>query len=474
MLLVADREDRPSDQARAGASEKFGGEAGDDFPLLRARILRLVDQHVVDPLIELVVHPGRALRAEQRQRLVDEIVVIKLPAPILHRLVTGEHGIGDGDERRRAVAAGHGFAALDEPKHPLALAAEALGKLGVGELRRSGEDLLARLELTGDKDLLIKAGALRGARRRRGKEPPRLLVVALAAPLKGLGGGRPLRCWKDGAIRHLAFDPLDRIVPADAERAAKCGDGRLDAAAVVDPGAHRIALADCLADHVLERLVGCPRNGARQRAAERLFWRQGCVEQHAEANLVEELRLRRLVENAEAGGDIGLERKMMQQSRTEGVNGLHLQSARRLQCHGEQPPCERAPRRVRLDARNLLNGCVELDIVERGPAAQLVKDAVRHVCGGGLGKRDAEDLCRVDAVEQQTDHAQRENMGLAGSGIGRHPRRGRGIRCLDLQAPQVAGNDAANSLRRAHHSLSASSGPATDHSFTRARWSYVP
>ena len=184
--------------------------------------------------------------------------------------------------------------------------------------------------------------------------------------------------------------------------------------------------------------------------------------------------MRRLVENAEAGGDIGLERKMMQQSRTEGVNGLHLQSARRLQCHGEQPPRERAPRRVRLDARNLLNGCVELDIVERGPAAQLVKDAVRHVCGGGLGKRDAEDLCRVDAVEQQTDHAQRENMGLAGSGIGRHPRRGRGIRCLDLQAPQVAGNDAANSLRRAHHSLSASSGPATDHSFTRARWSYVP
>src|SRR5207244_12171302 len=128
----------------------------------------------------------------------------------------------------------------------------------------------AGLAVTGNKDPLIRAGALRGARRRGGKEPPRLLLVALAAPLKDFGGGRPLRCWKDGTIRHLAFDPLDRIVPADAERAAECGDGRLDAAAVVDPGAHRIALADCLADHVLERLVGCPRNGARQRAAERL------------------------------------------------------------------------------------------------------------------------------------------------------------------------------------------------------------
>src|SRR5262249_21872285 len=205
----------------------------------------------------------------------------------------GEHRIGDGDECRRAVATGDGFAALDEPKHPLALAVETLGKFGVGELRRSGEDLLARLEFAGDKDLLIDAGALRSARRRGGQEPPRLLLVVLAALRKELGRGRPLRCWKDGTIRHFAFDALDRIVRSDAERAAKGGDGRLDAAAVADPGTHGIALADGFADHVLERLVRCPRNGGCQRTARRLFPGPRRAEQPAAGGLPPEVRLRR-------------------------------------------------------------------------------------------------------------------------------------------------------------------------------------
>src|SRR5260370_38412537 len=89
-----------------------------------------------------------------------------LAGGVLHGLVTGEHGIGDGDERRRSVAADHGFAALGEGKHPLALAAEALGKRGAGELRRAGEGLLARRRLAGYGALLFEAGALGGARPR--------------------------------------------------------------------------------------------------------------------------------------------------------------------------------------------------------------------------------------------------------------------------------------------------------------------
>ena len=73
--------------------------------MFRARILRLVDQHVVDALIELVMYPGGATFAEQAQGLVDQIVVVEEPAAILARLVTRDHGIGDSEERRRAVAA---------------------------------------------------------------------------------------------------------------------------------------------------------------------------------------------------------------------------------------------------------------------------------------------------------------------------------------------------------------------------------
>ena len=70
--------------ARAGAGEEFGRPAPDDLPLLRARVLRLVDQHMVDAAVELVVHPGGAIRrVEQRERLVDQVVVVEQAAPVL-------------------------------------------------------------------------------------------------------------------------------------------------------------------------------------------------------------------------------------------------------------------------------------------------------------------------------------------------------------------------------------------------------
>ena len=230
------------------------------------------------------------------------------------------------------------------------------------------------------------------------------------------------------------------------------------------PGAHRIALADCLADHVLERLVGCPRNGARQRAAERLFWRQGCVEQHAEANLVEELRLRRLVENAEAGGDIGLERKMMQQSRTEGVNGLHLQSARRFQRTGKQFSRASPKFRGRLRDTSLADRRVELFVIERDPVAKRREHPFRHVGGGGLGEGDAKNLFRRHAIEQQADHPLNKNVRLARAGIRRDKGRRGGIGRARLCGTDGFGN---RSLRLHHSSIPRP--PAADHSFMRAR-----
>src|SRR5258705_9925994 len=61
LLLVADGEDRAVDGARAGAGKKLSRQKPNDLPLLRAGILGLVDQHVVDALIALLVRPGRAI-----------------------------------------------------------------------------------------------------------------------------------------------------------------------------------------------------------------------------------------------------------------------------------------------------------------------------------------------------------------------------------------------------------------------------
>ena len=112
LLLVAHGEDRPVDGPGAGAGKKLGRQKSDDFPLLRAGILRLVDQYVIDALIELVVHPGRAILPQQCACLVDQIVVVEKPALVLRPLVAGDHRIGDGDKRRRAVAAGDRLATL--------------------------------------------------------------------------------------------------------------------------------------------------------------------------------------------------------------------------------------------------------------------------------------------------------------------------------------------------------------------------
>ena len=95
-----------------------------DLPLLLAGVLRLVDQHVVDAEIELVVHPGGVDVAQQRQRLVDEIVVVEQPAALFFLQVALQHLVGDGEQRRAAVAAGDGAAAVEQRADALLLPAQ--------------------------------------------------------------------------------------------------------------------------------------------------------------------------------------------------------------------------------------------------------------------------------------------------------------------------------------------------------------
>ena len=120
--------------------------------MLRARILGLVDQHVVDALIELVVHPGRAILTQQCACLVDQIVVVEEPTPVFCPLVPGDHCIGDGDKRGRALAAGDRLATLHQGQQPLTFALEAIGELGIALLQCLGDHALACLEFVGEEN----------------------------------------------------------------------------------------------------------------------------------------------------------------------------------------------------------------------------------------------------------------------------------------------------------------------------------
>ena len=105
-----------------------------------ARVLRLVDQHVIDAEIELVEHPGRRGVAEQRQRLVDQVVVIEQPAPVFFGAIALDHRMGDGDERGAAVTRAQGEFARDEIADAILFGSKrvAQSRIRLGEVLRSG------------------------------------------------------------------------------------------------------------------------------------------------------------------------------------------------------------------------------------------------------------------------------------------------------------------------------------------------
>ena len=105
LLLVADRKDRARDAiARAFARGEFGNDMGDDVPLPRAGILRLVDQHVIDAAVELVVHPAGRDPVQHRQCLVDQIVIVEQAALLLLAAVIRGRRDRDMQQRLGAVA----------------------------------------------------------------------------------------------------------------------------------------------------------------------------------------------------------------------------------------------------------------------------------------------------------------------------------------------------------------------------------
>ena len=99
---------------RAPPRHEFGDDGLDDVPLLRAGVLRLVDQHVVDAEIELVENPGGGRAPEQLDRLVDQVVIVEQRAALFLVFVAADDVGGDGDQRAGAVARGDGALARQQ------------------------------------------------------------------------------------------------------------------------------------------------------------------------------------------------------------------------------------------------------------------------------------------------------------------------------------------------------------------------
>ena len=208
-------------------------------------------------------------------------------------------------------------------------------------------------------------------------------------------------------------------------------------------------LTDGLSQSQLERKIARQRDDIGKRAAAGAVGAGGGCKQNLHADVFQHLLLLRFFQDLEARRDVGFERKLLQEPRAEGVDGLHLQAAGCLQRLGEQLARPRASFGVDLPDAGQADFGVELFVVERGPARQPLEHAVRHVGGGRLGIGEAEDFRGVSAFQQQANHALRQHEGLAGACIGRHPGGHGGIGRLDLPRRDRVGNLAGRTHRRA-------------------------
>ena len=279
---------------------------------------------MIDAEIELVVHPCRLDARQEIAAFVDKVVVVEQAAPGLRRLVARDHRIGDRQHRRRAVAASHGLAALDQHHQAIAFRVQPLAECRVALQQRFGDETRTPFEFLGEENRKIKIGALVRGRGGCGFEASGLLAIGFRSGAKQARRFAPLRNGQMRPIDHLRFDLLDGVIFIDCKCAAEFGDRRRDRTGTAGPGHHRVALADRLLDDLTEGMIAGGGDRSRERAAERALGRRGSIEQYTEALLIEELRLRRFVQHAKARGHVGFERELLQQPRAEGVDGLHL------------------------------------------------------------------------------------------------------------------------------------------------------
>ncbi len=336
------------------------------MPLLAARILRLVDEDVVDAAVELEQHPVRPLLlVQQAHGLGDEIVVVE----------RGAAGLGaacSAAARRRrdgcsaSVAATTASALRSSSSATKRALCRAEYGVEIGMLRLDGacsSGSRAASPLPVQKNALERVDA--GARCARGRAPRRRLPASLRSLAPPALSASRRRC-RSGSRTVSASARVEAVlggVPAHAE----CTRGR---ASPPRRARRRSSSADARRRRRASGAPQAPRAAARRSARRpRRGWPSAALGPRASAARASRARAPasiasrcsemrgRLVEDREARRHARLQRKALQQALAEGVDGLHLEAAGRLDGHREQ-------RARALDL--LLRGRARAELGERG------------------------------------------------------------------------------------------------------------
>ncbi len=223
LLFIADGEHGPDAVALAAAGEELARQRLDQLPLNGARVLRFVDQDMVDAAIELVKDPlGLAgnrcaeRSAEQVGGALYQILEVERGAARLGAGVAILHGVRQHEQRDRGIAQRQRAALLEQRDE---------GTLGADQLRfdvavLGGECLVQQLGAGGSVLVRERSGECCDAQfsvigATRGGEARSRLNVILAA------GGEDSRAIAEHLVgedaAHLASKPLLRDAVAEAE-----------------------------------------------------------------------------------------------------------------------------------------------------------------------------------------------------------------------------------------------------------------
>ena len=145
LLFIADGKDRAVSPIAALAGEEFRDQCIDDFPLPGAGVLRLVDQHVIDAAIELVLDPVADLGAGQQiGRRHDQIVEIHQSAASLEPVIALQNGAADSKQCARSAQHAKGIEPLSCLRDEFRFFAKQFLEPGVQLHNRLGQQRFSR------------------------------------------------------------------------------------------------------------------------------------------------------------------------------------------------------------------------------------------------------------------------------------------------------------------------------------------
>src|SRR6266702_1081861 len=220
---------------------------GDDVPLPGTGVLCLVDQHVIDAAIELVMHPAGGHVVQHRKRVVDQIVIVEQAARLLLAPVVRRRRGCDLQQRLGPVAGRDRTAALDQRSDAVAFQIEQTRnrRMGVTEFFRHHR--FTGRAFVGEKypEIFLHLGAADGV---QGLPKPRgVALLGLAAAVEACRDFLPARSRQVGSVDDLALDLFDAVGGIDIERGRDLRRGGVGAAGAVGPCHEVIAAQAALA-----------------------------------------------------------------------------------------------------------------------------------------------------------------------------------------------------------------------------------